>query len=59
VQSFLAKFPEEFAAKSVKPLPPPMPPEYNAEELEKNAKVAAVDAPRGNSQEVMAEAASR
>ncbi|MCX6981143.1 MAG: NADH-quinone oxidoreductase subunit NuoF [Verrucomicrobia bacterium] len=59
VQSFLAKFPEEFAAKSVKPLPPPMPPEYNAEELEKNAKVAAVDAPRGNSQEIMAEAATR
>jgi NADH-quinone oxidoreductase subunit F len=59
VQSFLAKFPEEFAAKSVKPLPPPMPPEYNAEELEKNVKVVAVDAPRGNSQEIMAEAASR
>ena len=59
VQSFLAKFPEEFAAKSVKPLPPPMPPEYNAVELEKNAKVTAVDAPRGNSQEIMAEAASR
>ena len=59
VQSFLAKFPEEFAAKSVKPLPPPMPPEYNAEELEKNVKVAAVDAPRGNSHETMAEAATR
>jgi hypothetical protein len=36
-----------------------MPPEYNTEELEKQAKVAAVDAPRGNSHETMAEAATR
>jgi NADH-quinone oxidoreductase subunit F len=59
VQSFVAKFREEFAAKSKKETPPPMPPEYNTAELEKQAKVAAVDAPRGNSHEIMAEAASR
>jgi NADH-quinone oxidoreductase subunit F len=59
VQSFVAKFREEFSERSVKTVPPPMPPEYNAEELKKEAKVAAVDAPRGNSHEIMAEAATR
>jgi NADH-quinone oxidoreductase subunit F len=59
VQSFVAKFREEFTGKSVKPVPPPMPPEYNPGELEKNPKVEAVPAPRGNSQEVMAPAATR
>ena len=59
VQSFLAKFPEEFAAKSVKPLPPPMPPEYNTTELVEKEKVEPVSAPRGNSKEVMAPAATR
>jgi NADH-quinone oxidoreductase subunit F len=59
VQSFLAKFPEEFAAKSVKPLPPPMPPEYNTTELVEKEKVESVPAPRGNSKEVMAPAATR
>ena len=59
VQSFLAKFPEEFAAKSVKPLPPPMPPEYNTTELVEKEKVEPVLAPRGNSKEVMAPAATR
>jgi NADH-quinone oxidoreductase subunit F len=58
VQSFLAKFPEEFAAKAQKPLPPPMPPEYNPRELVENPVVPAVPAPRGNSQEIMAEAAT-
>jgi NADH-quinone oxidoreductase subunit F len=58
VQSFLAKFPEEFAAKAQKPLPPPMPPEYNPRELTENPVVPAVPAPRGNSQEIMAEAAT-
>jgi NADH-quinone oxidoreductase subunit F len=32
-QSFVEKFPEEFAARAQKPLPPPLPPEYTAEEL--------------------------
>src|SRR5947207_3010050 len=59
VQSFVAKFREEFTGKSVKSIPPPMPPEYNPAELEKNPKVEAVPAPRGNSHEIMAEAATR
>jgi NADH-quinone oxidoreductase subunit F len=58
-QSFLAKFPEEFAGKAKKELPPPMPPEYNSEELTENAKIEPVPAPRGNSKEVMAPAATR
>src|SRR5579862_3451277 len=33
VQSFVAKFRDEFAGKAKKPVPPPMPPEYNPEEL--------------------------
>jgi NADH-quinone oxidoreductase subunit F len=32
-QSFVEKFPDEFAAKAQKPLPPPLPPEYTPEEL--------------------------
>ena len=32
-QSFVQKFPEEFAARAQKPMPPPLPPEYTAEEL--------------------------
>jgi NADH-quinone oxidoreductase subunit F len=32
-QSFVEKFPEEFAARSQKPVPPPLPPEYTPEEL--------------------------
>ena len=32
-QSFLQKFPEEFAARAQKPVPPPLPPEYTPEEL--------------------------
>ena len=59
VQSFVAKFPEEFAAKAKKPTPPPMPPEYNTTELTEKPQVEAVPAPRGNSQEIMAEAATR
>jgi NADH-quinone oxidoreductase subunit F len=59
VQSFVAKFREEFEREAVKPVPPPMPPEYNPVELEKNPKIEAVPAPRGNSQEIMAEAATR
>jgi NADH-quinone oxidoreductase subunit F len=32
-QSFVEKFPEEFAARAKKPSPPPLPPEYTPEEL--------------------------
>ncbi|PYJ68990.1 MAG: NADH-quinone oxidoreductase subunit NuoF [Verrucomicrobia bacterium] len=32
-QSFVEKFPEEFAARARKPVPPPLPPEYTPEEL--------------------------
>jgi NADH-quinone oxidoreductase subunit F len=32
-QSFVEKFPEEFAARATKPVPPPLPPEYTREEL--------------------------
>jgi NADH-quinone oxidoreductase subunit F len=32
-QSFVEKFPEEFAARARKPIPPPLPPEYTPEEL--------------------------
>lgn len=58
-QSFVAKFREEFAAKSKKPLPPPMPPEYNRDELINKDAIPAVPAPRGNGKEIMAPAATR
>ncbi len=58
-QSFLAKFQEEFVAKAQKPLPPPMPPEYNVDELVHNESVPTVSAPRGNGREIMAPAATR
>jgi NADH-quinone oxidoreductase subunit F len=32
-QSFVEKFPEEFAAHAQKPAPPPLPPEYTSEQL--------------------------
>ena len=32
-QSFVQKFPEEFAARAQKSMPPPLPPEYTSEEL--------------------------
>ncbi|MEY2545169.1 MAG: NADH-quinone oxidoreductase subunit, partial [Verrucomicrobiota bacterium] len=32
-QSFVEKFPEEFAARATKPIPPPLPPELTPEEL--------------------------
>jgi hypothetical protein len=59
VQSFVAKFREEFTGKSVKPIPPPMPPEYVPEELVENEIIPAVPAPRGNGGEIMAPAATR
>jgi len=59
VQSFVAKFREEFVGKSKKSVPPPMPPEYNSEELVKNESIPVVPAPRGNGSEIMAPAATR
>ncbi|HEY5752233.1 MAG TPA: NADH-quinone oxidoreductase subunit NuoF [Chthoniobacterales bacterium] len=56
-QSFLAKFPEEFQAKSKKPLPPPMPPEYVAEEVVEHETVQTVQGARGAG--IMAAAAGR
>jgi NADH-quinone oxidoreductase subunit F len=58
-QSFVAKFRDEFTAKSSKSFPPPMPPEYTSEELIKNDLIPAIEAPRGNGHEIMAPAATR
>jgi NADH-quinone oxidoreductase subunit F len=58
-QSFLAKFKEEFSAKSHKAVPPPMPPEYTRDELIAHDSIPAVTAPRGNGHEIMAPAATR
>ncbi len=58
-QSFVAKFRDEFTAKSTKESPPPMPPEYTSEELIANEKIESIPAPRGNGHEVMAPAATR
>ncbi len=59
VQSFVQKFRDEFAGKSGKATPPPMPPEYTPDELEKNEVIVPIPAPRGNGSEVMAPAATR
>jgi NADH-quinone oxidoreductase subunit F len=58
-QSFVLKFREEFTARARKPVPPPMPPEYNREELIAHDRVDPIPAPRGNGQEIMAPAATR
>jgi NADH-quinone oxidoreductase subunit F len=39
-QSFVEKFPEEFAARAQKPMPPPLPPEYTSEELIDEDKIS-------------------
>lgn len=59
VQSFVAKFREEFIGVSKKQTPPPMPPEYISEELIENESIPVIPAPRGNGHEVMAPAATR
>src|ERR671931_2017505 len=41
-QSFVQKFPEEFAARAQKPMPPPLPPEYTPEELIEEESIATV-----------------
>jgi NADH-quinone oxidoreductase subunit F len=39
-QSFVEKFPDEFAARAQKPAPPPLPPEYTPEELIGKERIA-------------------
>jgi NADH-quinone oxidoreductase subunit F len=41
-QSFVEKFPEEFAARARKPVPPPLPPEYTPEELIEEEEIPTV-----------------
>jgi NADH-quinone oxidoreductase subunit F len=41
-QSFLEKFPDEFAKRAQKPVPPPLPPEYTSEELIAEAEIPTV-----------------
>src|SRR5207249_6606950 len=41
-QSFVEKFPEDFAASAKKSAPPPLPPEYTPEELIAKGKVSTV-----------------
>jgi NADH-quinone oxidoreductase subunit F len=41
-QSFVQKFPEEFAARAQKPVPPPLPPEYTPAELIEEQQIPTV-----------------
>jgi NADH-quinone oxidoreductase subunit F len=41
-QSFVQKFPEEFAARAQKAMPPPLPPEYTPQELIEQETIATV-----------------
>jgi NADH-quinone oxidoreductase subunit F len=41
-QSFVDKFPDDFAARAKKPVPPPLPPEYTAEELIAETEIPSV-----------------
>jgi len=41
-QSFVEKFPEEFAARAKKPMPPPLPPEYTSKELIEEKEIPTV-----------------
>jgi NADH-quinone oxidoreductase subunit F len=50
-QSFVEKFRDEFAARSQKPVPPPMPPEYTPEELIDHDRVATMPLKRNPSHE--------
>ena len=45
-QSFVHKFPEEFAVRAKKPVPPPLPPEYTPEELIEEQSIATIPMPR-------------
>lgn len=55
--SFVSKFKEEFEARATKPVPPPMPPEYNREELIAKEPIQTISGARGNG--VMAKAATK
>jgi NADH-quinone oxidoreductase subunit F len=41
-QSFVEKFPEEFATRAQKPIPPPLPPEYTSDELIEEESISTV-----------------
>jgi NADH-quinone oxidoreductase subunit F len=41
-QSFVEKFPEDFAARATKAAPPPLPPEYTPEELIAREKISTI-----------------
>jgi NADH-quinone oxidoreductase subunit F len=41
-QSFVEKFPEDFAARATKAAPPPLPPEYTPEELIARGKISTI-----------------
>jgi NADH-quinone oxidoreductase subunit F len=41
-QSFVKKFPEEFASRAGKPVPPPLPPEYTSDQLIDQAQIRTV-----------------
>ncbi len=56
-QSFVAKFKEEFDNYAKKPVPPPMPPEYNPDELIAKEKIETVPGARNGG--VMAPAATK
>ncbi len=58
-QSFVAKFKEEFDALARKPVPPPMPPEYNPDELVERDTIPIISAPRDTGREIMAPAATK
>jgi NADH-quinone oxidoreductase subunit F len=55
-QSFVEKFKEEFAARSQKPVPPPMPPEYTPGELIDHDRIATTPLKRNPEREETATA---
>ncbi len=55
-QSFVEKFREEFTARSQKPIPPPMPPEYTSGELIDHAKIETMPLARNPGREETATA---
>jgi NADH-quinone oxidoreductase subunit F len=55
-QSFVEKFKDEFAARSQKPVPPPMPPEYTPGELIDHQRIATTPLKRNPEREETATA---
>ena len=55
----MQKFRDEFEARTKKPVPPPMPPEYTSDELIRNEVVPTISAPRDTGRETMAPAATK